>query len=107
MARQTKTKSERSAKECSLCGARMWMWDTVAMKWSGPWHFNWCSEAVGGDDKRVADIEHDMRYAEEQFVSREQGARVLKAIGRMMDKRNTPEQMAKIKAAIQGEIKKL
>ena len=105
--RQTKTRSERSTKVCSLCGARMWMWDDMMNRWSGPWHFNWCSEVAGGDDKRAADIEHDMRYAEEKVVPREQGARVLRAIGKMMDKKNTPEQMAKIKAAIQGEIKKL
>jgi len=106
MARQTKVKSEKSVKRCSLCGARMWQWDDMRQIWSGPWHFNWCSEVPGGDDKRAADIEHDMRYAEEKVVPREMGRRILKAIFTMLESPDR-DTMLKTKAAIQERLGKL
>lgn len=105
--RQTKTKSERSVKRCSLCGIKTWQWDEQRCIWTGPWHTQDCPEVPGGEDLQAANVADRMRWAEEQYVPRDKGRLILKAIGKMLDKRNTPEQHEQYKAAILAELRKV
>ena len=105
--RQTKTRSEKAAKFCSECGAKTWMWDDVMQKWQGPWHHIDCPSVPGGKELEEANLQAKLKWEQEEWVPREMGARILKAIGRMMDKHNTHEQMMATKEAIQKQLAKL
>jgi len=105
--RQTKTSTEgRGAKLCTACGAKLWIWDAMMLRWSGPWHFQDCPSVPGGAELTVANIEERERWLNEKVVPKEQAARTLEAIMLMMVS-PTREIMRQRKAAIQEEIKTL
>lgn len=106
MARQTKVKSEKSAKHCSVCGAKTWQWDDMRQIWTGPWHFIECPEQPGNNELLIRNAEEQMRYAEEKVVPREMGRRILKAIFTMLESPDR-DTMLKTKAAIQERLGKL
>ena len=107
MTRQTKTKSERTAKHCSNCGAKTWQWDSMREQWNGPYHFADCPTLVGNDELIARNLEDKARWEQEQYVPRDKGAKVLQAIRRMMDKKNTPAQHLAYKQAILTELRKV
>ena len=105
--RQTKTKSDKAAKHCSLCGAKSWMFDDMRQIWVGPWHFNDCTTLPGNDELLIRNTQEQIEWESEKVVPKAMGARILNAIGKMMDKNNTPEQAAAMRVAIHQEIDKL
>lgn len=100
------TDSGRSAKRCTLCGAKTWLFDEMTQTWKGPWHFQDCPEVPGGEEMSAANIEARMRWESEQPVPKAQGRRILKAIFLMLGSPNH-EVMLQRKAAILEEIGKL
>jgi len=106
--RQTKTNMTegKGAKRCSACGAKLWMWDSMMLKWSGPWHFQECPSIPGGNELDLRNLEERERWQEEKAVPRKQAARILKAINLMMVSPND-EVMRQRKVAIQEEIREM
>ena len=106
--RQTKTSTEgKGAKVCTACGAKLWIWDAMMLRRSGPWHFQDCPSVPGGAELTVANIEERVRWLEEKRVSKEQGARIMVAIGKMLDKKKSRGEMLATKTAILEEVGKL
>ena len=102
--RQVKAgEKSRSAKTCSACGAKMWLWDAMMLRWSGPWHFQDCPTVPGGEELSVRNIEDKMVRADEAVVPKKQGARIMKAIMLLIDSPSR-EVMLKRKAVIHEEI---
>ena len=106
MARQTKTQSERTVKRCSNCGARTWQWDHLLEKWNGPYHFQDCPTLPGNDELIARNLENRMRWEQEDYVPREKGRLVLKAIYTMLAAPSQEVMLAR-KAAILAELKKV
>jgi hypothetical protein len=100
------TDSGRSAKRCTLCGAKTWLFDEMTQTWTGPWHFQDCPEVPGGEDLATANIAARIRWEAEKPVPKKQGRRILQAIYMMLDSPNH-EVMLQRKAAILEEIGKL
>lgn len=105
--RQTKTKSERSAKRCPNCGCKTWGWDSMREMWLGPYHFQDCPTLPGNDELITRNLEDKIRWEQEDFVPRDKGWLILKAIRKMLDKRNTPEEHEQYKRAILAELRKV
>jgi len=62
--RQTKPEnSGKGAKRCSACGAKLWMWDSMMLKWSGPWHFQECPSIPSGNELDLRNLEERERKA--------------------------------------------
>ena len=106
MAKDKVGKSDREAKRCTACGARMWLKDYTTGQWSGPWHFQDCPSIPGGAELCVQNIEARAAWEKEKYVPKEQAWRILDAIMLMLDS-PTHEIMMQRKAAIQAEIKNL
>jgi len=105
--RQTKPEnSGKGAKRCSACGAKLWMWDSMMLKWSGPWHFQECPSIPSGNELDLRNLEERERWQKEKAVPRKQAARILKAINLMMVSPND-EVMRQRKVAIQEEIREM
>lgn len=99
-------KSNREAKTCTACGARMWLKDYVTGNWSGPWHFQDCPSIPGGAELCVQNIEAKAAWDREKYVPKEQAIRIMSAI-MLMFKSPTREIMMQRKTAIQAETKNL
>jgi ssDNA-binding Zn-finger/Zn-ribbon topoisomerase 1 len=109
VARQTKTKSEKATKTCSLCGARMWLWDEHRHRWIGPYHFQDCTTVTGGDIIAEENIRDKMQWDTEEYVPREKGRELLRMILDMNkklseDREEREKPLAKRKAIIHEEI---
>jgi len=97
--------SGRSAKHCTLCGAKTWLFDEMTQTWKGPWHFQDCPEVPGGEELAAANIEARIRWEAEKPVPKEQGRRIMIAIFMMLDS-PSHEVMLQCKTAILEEIGK-
>ncbi len=110
--RQTKTENSGGRKECSACGAGLWLKDHTLGQFSGPWHFQECPSIPGGAELSVQNIADKEVWNQEEWVPRKIGGRILTAIKLMLSTRKDENgKPTKIyydrKAAILEEIKKL
>jgi len=84
----------KTKKRCEMCRATL------------PWHFLECQNVPGGMELYVANLEAEEQRLKEKTVSRDQAARIMRAIMLILSAPNKTI-MIQRKEAIQDEIKQL
>jgi hypothetical protein len=87
----------------------MWLKDDQRHKWIGPYHFQDCPEATGGDIIAEENIRDKMQWDIEECVPREKGRELLRMIldmnkGLPEDREKRKKILAERKAVIHEEI---